>query len=241
MNVNRQERIRCRAVFLDGGGVIVLPHRGIVAAALAGAGIEIDPASVSTAHYRAIRRLEVARPSGTLPNGYLRALCGALNVGADALDRALDALAYVEDRARSGEILWSEPAPGALPIIAALRRAGVPVVVVTNSDGHAAENLRDSGICQEGPGPGEEVAAIVDSTVVGSAKPDPEIFRVALGRAGVDASSVVHVGDFVAADVEGARAAGITPIHLEPLRACRRHDHRHVRTLAGLWRHVSVA
>jgi putative hydrolase of the HAD superfamily len=239
--MGRQGRIRCGAVFLDGGGVIVLPHRGLVATALGGAGIEIDPASVPVAHYRAIRRLELARPSGALPNGYLRALCAALGVDAGALDGAVDALAYVEDRRRSGEILWSEPAPQALEVIARLRGEGVSVVVVTNSDGHAAENLRDSGICQEGPGPGEEVAAIVDSTVVGSAKPDPEIFRVALRRAGLEASSVVHVGDFVAADVDGARAAGITPIHLDPLRACRRRDHRHVRSLAALWRHIDTS
>jgi putative hydrolase of the HAD superfamily len=236
-----RRRIRCRAAFLDGGGVIVLPHRGLVAGALAGAGIEIDPAAVPAAHYRAIRRLEVARPSGAVPNGYLRALCEALGVGAGSLDAAVDALADVEDRRRSGEILWSEAAPHAREVIARLRGEGVSVVIVTNSDGHAAENLRDARVCQEGPGPGEEVAAIVDSTIIGHAKPDPEIFRVAMGRVGVEASAVVHVGDFVAADVEGAKRAGITPIHLDPPRACRSADHRHVRTLAGLWHHVAPA
>jgi FMN phosphatase YigB (HAD superfamily) len=115
--------------------------------------------------------------------------------------------------------------------IAALRRAGVTVVIVTNSDGHAEENLGDCGFAG---------VPVIDSEVVGSAKPDRRIFEVALASAGagVRPAEVVHVGDTVANDVAGARAAGITPIHLDPLRACRAPDHRHIRTLAGIWRHV---
>ncbi len=51
-------------------------------------------------------------------------------------------------------------------------------------------------------------------------------------------SEVVHVGDRVVTDVDGAHAAGIAPVHLDPYRLCRASDHRHVRTLAGLWRHL---
>ena len=60
----------------------------------------------------------------------------------------------------------------------------------------------------------------------------------ALGRAGTRATDVVHVGDTLSADMAGARAAGITPIHFDPLRACRAYDHRHIRALAGLWQHI---
>ena len=47
--------------------------------------------------------------------------------------------------ARSRLVLWSEPTPGATDMIAALQRAGLAVVIVTNSDGHGEENLRRSG------------------------------------------------------------------------------------------------
>jgi putative hydrolase of the HAD superfamily len=60
-----------------------------------------------------------------------------------------------------------------------------------------------------------------------------------LARAQVDASSVVHVGDMLSTDVNGARAAGILPLHLDPYRACRARDHRHVRFLNGIWSHVA--
>jgi hypothetical protein len=45
----------------------------------------------------------------------------------------------------------------------------------------------------------------------------------------------------VCADIAGARAAGIVPIHLDPDRRCRSADHRHVRFLSGIWRHIVPA
>jgi FMN phosphatase YigB (HAD superfamily) len=83
------------------------------------------------------------------------------------------------------------------------------------------------------------VAAVIDSTRVGHAKPDPAIFALALARAGASAGEVVHVGDMLSTDIAGARAAGIRAIHLDPTGRCRDREHRHVRALTGLWRHVS--
>jgi putative hydrolase of the HAD superfamily len=233
-------RIPCRAVFLDAGGVIVLPHRDLVARALSRVGIRLDdPGAVARAHYRAVREFDRAGASNPV---YARAFPSQLGIIPGRTAEALDALAELADRRRSGEIMWSEPTPRAFQTIAALRRRGLAVVVVTNSDGHAEENLRDC--C------GIDVP-VIDSVVVGSEKPDGGIFRAALhragevlsalGRAGVRPSDVVHVGDTLSADVAGARAAGITPIHFDPLRACRARDHRHVRTLPGIWQHVAPA
>ena len=223
-------------MFLDAGGVLVLPHRDLVACALSRVGVRIDPAGVAPAHYRAVRELDAGGRSG-----YLAALVRTLGVPPVRRDDALAALERLADRTRSGEILWSEPVAHALCTIAVARRAGIAVVVVTNSDGHAAENLRDAGICQTAPGAGETVDAIVDSTRVGSDKPDPEIFRVARAAVGVAPDAVVHVGDTLSTDIAGAHAAGIAPIHLDPVRACRARDHRHVTSLRGIWRHLAPA
>lgn len=214
----------------------MLPHRGLVVAALAQAGVTIDPGAVAPAHYRAARALDRGAAGD-----YLEVLCQALAVPASRRAPALAALRPLADRGRSGEILWSEPAPGADATLRALQQAGVPVLVVTNSNGHGEENLRDSGICQVGRGRGAEVAAVIDSTRVGHAKPDPAIFTIALARAGVGAREAVHVGDMVSTDVAGARAAGIAVIHLAPTRRCRDPAHRHVRALPGIWRHVGAA
>ena len=48
----------------------------------------------------------------------------------------------------------------------------------------------------------------------GMLKPDPRIFTMLLGTAGVEAPQAVHVGDDPEADVEGARRAGVRPVWL---------------------------
>jgi putative hydrolase of the HAD superfamily len=66
------------------------------------------------------------------------------------------------------------------------------------------------------------------------AKPDPGIFRVALARLGRGPARCVHVGDTVYADVDGARRAGIRPLHLDPIGWCEAMDHEHVPDLAAV-------
>lgn len=56
---------------------------------------------------------------------------------------------------------------------------------------------------------------VVTSGEVGSDKPEPPIFLVALQRAGVNASEAVHVGDQYKIDVVGARGVGISPILID--------------------------
>ena len=209
----------------------MLPARELVAEALARAGAQIDPADVPGAHYAAVRALDRDQvPGGREP--WASALCVALGV---CDEDAVTALTEMADRSRSGRVLWSEPTPGAMETIGALRRAGVAVVIVTNSDGHAAENLRDAGILAAS---GLDESDVIDSVVVGSSKPDPGIFEAALERAGVGHGEAVHVGDMLSTDVRGATAVGITAIHFDPRRGCRARDHRHVRSLPGIWAHL---
>jgi putative hydrolase of the HAD superfamily len=70
--------------------------------------------------------------------------------------------------------------------------------------------------------------------VVGYEKPDPRIFHVALDKLGVAPERAVHVGDTACADIDGARAAGVRPLHLDPYGFCPRPagDHEHVGSLA---------
>ena len=208
--------------------MIVLPNRDLVAGALARAGVDIDPAVVPQAHYRAVHAFDRAGASNPT---YVRAFVAELGVAPERIEAALLTLAELGDRTRSGVVMWSELTRGAVATIAALRRAGFAVVIVTNSDGHAAENLADSGVPD---------VPVIDSVVVGSEKPDTRIFEAALASAGagIRATEVVHVGDTLSADVAGARAADITPIHFDPMRACRARDHRHVRSLPGIWQHI---
>ena len=58
---------------------------------------------------------------------------------------------------------------------------------------------------------------VLDSHIEGVEKPDPEIFRRALARLSLSAPRTVYVGDIYSIDALGARAAGLTPVLLDPL------------------------
>lgn len=97
----------------------------------------------------------------------------------------------------------------AAPALAAARAAGVRrVVVVSNWDASLPEVLAQVGLAGA-------VDDVVTSASIGAAKPDPAIFAAALGRAGAAPAEALHVGDSVAEDVAGARAAGVQPVLLD--------------------------
>ena len=72
------------------------------------------------------------------------------------------------------------------------------------------------------------------SEEMGVEKPDPRIFALALERIGASADEVVYVGDSVAADVEGAAGAGITPIHADHRKRRPQGPELRVESLFGL-------
>jgi putative hydrolase of the HAD superfamily len=64
-----------------------------------------------------------------------------------------------------------------------------------------------------------ELQAFFDVTVIsgveGVEKPDAEIFRIALARAGATAERAVYVGDNPVFDVDAARAVGMIPVLID--------------------------
>lgn len=99
-------------------------------------------------------------------------------------------------------------APDALPALNALRDAGMGLAVVSNWDCSLPRVLAELGIA-------DRFAAVSVSAVVGAAKPDPRIFRDALGRMGAAPEAALHVGDRAADDCAGARAAGVRAVLLD--------------------------
>jgi putative hydrolase of the HAD superfamily len=95
--------------------------------------------------------------------------------------------------------------PDALPALDALAADGVRLGVVSNWDCGLADVLDDLGI-------GDRFSAVSVSAVVGAAKPDPRIFRDALGTLGVPAGRALHCGDRPRYDCAGASAAGIRAV-----------------------------
>jgi putative hydrolase of the HAD superfamily len=74
--------------------------------------------------------------------------------------------------------------------------------VISNFYGNVHLLLDDAGITPL-------LGAVVDSTVVGVAKPDPRIFALALERLGGKPARALYVGDSHDKDVLGARSAGL--------------------------------
>jgi putative hydrolase of the HAD superfamily len=220
-------------VFLDVGGVFHLPDHGIVGAALRRAGVAgpLDPAVLDRAHYAGAKALEVW-PQGDVRTGlwaaYERAYALEAGVPEDQLDDAVAEL----DVAFAEKGVWSRLAAGSMDGLHALAATGVTLAIVSNSDGTVEERLRAEGICQVGPGTGVPMAIVIDSDAVGVAKPDPAIFRIALEATGVAPDRALHIGDTVGADVDGALAAGVRPVHLDPYGFCSDGSHPHTPDLA---------
>jgi putative hydrolase of the HAD superfamily len=135
----------------------------------------------------------------------------AIGISADDEDEA----AQVLGRTRSAWI-WRAPITSSVETLRRLDAAGVPIGVVSNASGQIETVLRRMAVCQVGNGAGVPVRCVVDSFVVGVAKPDPEIFTFGLTALGLPAARVAYVGDSVTMDVGGATAAGLLPLLLDP-------------------------
>jgi putative hydrolase of the HAD superfamily len=95
-----------------------------------------------------------------------------------------------------------------LPTLENLERRGLLLGVVSNWDSHLPRLLEDLRLSPH-------FRAVVVSAIEETGKPDPEIFRRACARVGVTAEQALHVGDSLAEDYEGARAAGLTALLLD--------------------------
>ena len=98
--------------------------------------------------------------------------------------------------------------PDVVPALDALDRTGATVGIVSNFEAWLEELLRRLGVR-------ERFAVTVISGIEGIEKPDPAMYRLALDRAGVDATATAFVGDNPEFDVEPAAALGITPILID--------------------------
>ena len=224
---------------------MIFPQPDLLLPPLQEIGVSPDIASFERAHYQAMAVQDVAAvppAAGTWWREYLVGYLAACGV-ADDQCRELAAEVAVATMGRA----WTHVGTGALAGLQALAALGLPMGVVSNSDGTVQAELRRLGVCyapdgqqsdaQRSDAPeGVPVGVVIDSAVVGVAKPDPAIFNLALDTLGVPANgTVLHVGDSLRYDIAGAVAAGLQPIHLDPHGFCPAPGgHRHIRTLTEL-------
>lgn len=101
--------------------------------------------------------------------------------------------------------LWRRPIAGMIELVRDLKRAGVPVAIISNSEGHLAELVAELGWAPD-------FDVVVDSGRIGIDKPDPRIFAHACEALGVPLEELLHVGDSWEADVHGALGASASAV-----------------------------
>ncbi|HEY0170112.1 MAG TPA: HAD-IA family hydrolase [Pyrinomonadaceae bacterium] len=136
-----------------------------------------------------------------------RAMYGGLGLDESACDTLVGRI----DAAHTSRHIWCGADPDAARVVGELKRAGLLVAVISNTeDGRLTDSLEAAGL-------GGRFDLLIDSHLVGCRKPDAAIFRLALGRLGVEAGEAVFVGDSYAHDALAARAAGLRAVLLDPL------------------------
>jgi HAD superfamily hydrolase (TIGR01549 family) len=107
--------------------------------------------------------------------------------------------------AQPGQNLWRRPIPGMIELVRELGASGVPVGIISNSEGRLAELVAELGWSAD-------FQVVVDSGRVGCDKPDPKIFLHACEALRTPPSELVHVGDAWEADVKGALGVSASAI-----------------------------
>ncbi|MDI6852537.1 MAG: HAD family hydrolase [Deltaproteobacteria bacterium] len=79
--------------------------------------------------------------------------------------------------------------------------------VITNFYGNAARLLAETGLAPY-------IGVIIDSARAGVRKPDPEIFKAALGTLGLPPNRVAYVGDSYGQDIRPAKQVGLITVWL---------------------------
>ena len=200
-----------RAVLFDAGHTLLEFDYALLTAQLMARGHAVDAVRVTEAERRARIRLDgeqAAQPTrAKLGAGrYLRYLLGGLGITGE------DDLAAITAWRRGFNLpigLCHQADPQAAEALTRVRAAGLITGVISNSNGSVAHALARAGLAPL-------LDFVIDSTVVGVAKPDPRVFALGLRAAGIDAHEAVYVGDSYFVDVLGARAAGLGAVLFDP-------------------------
>ncbi|MFL5991160.1 MAG: HAD family hydrolase [Rubrobacteraceae bacterium] len=100
---------------------------------------------------------------------------------------------------------YGHPLPGAKELISSLRERGYEAWFVTSAKDEELEHHMQELEAESG------ISGVVNSSAVENPKPAPDIFELALQKAGASPDETVAVGDAVW-DVEAADAAGIRTV-----------------------------
>jgi HAD superfamily hydrolase (TIGR01509 family) len=206
-----EERPKLRAVLFDAGNTLLEMDYDLLAAQLRSRGHDVSVVTVTSAERRSRVRLDheqAAQPTwGRKGEGrYLRYLLEDLGITDETEHRA------IAEWRRGFNLpvgLCHRAEAEALEALRRLQGAGLVTGVISNSNGSVRLALEQAGLAPH-------LDFVIDSTVVGIAKPDPRAFHLGLREAGVIAAEAVYVGDSYFVDVLGARRVGMGAVLFDP-------------------------
>ncbi len=204
-------RMPVRAVLFDAGHTLLEMDYAAVTSALAARGHAVTQEAVTAAERRARIRLDheqAAQPTRARTGGgrYVRYLLEALGITDTGEQRA------VAEWRRAFNLpvgLCHRADAEAVDALQRVRAAGLATGVISNSNGSVRFALEQAGLAAH-------LDFIIDSTVVGIAKPDPRVFHLGLQEAGAAPAEAVYVGDSYFVDVLGAREVGMGAVLFDP-------------------------
>ena len=207
-------RPRLRAVFLDIGDTVMRPNpswEAVYAIAFGEFGVDVEMSELHAALRRAYHHGGWGMEGGFDPTeetSFQRTIAiDAAAIAELGLEPMLEAFYR-----RLAELFMVTSHwhifPDAYPTLTALQERGLTVGAVSNWVWNLPELLHALDLVQH-------FDFIAASARVGFEKPNRRIFEWALEQAKAEPSAVIHVGDHVDADVEGARAVGIDGVLID--------------------------
>jgi putative hydrolase of the HAD superfamily len=190
-------------LLFDFGGTLAFVDYELLAREFSRPGRELTADKLERAEYMGRRRLDekLLAAAATLPGAYDALLTGWFEAAGIPKEE------FAAHRSRFREIhreqtLWRVIRPGTFEALERMRRAGLKLGIVSNAEGQIEGDAKRMGLTPF-------FNVIVDSHVVGVAKPDPRIFQIALDRIGSQPEETLFAGDIYSIDMLGAKAAGI--------------------------------
>ena len=98
--------------------------------------------------------------------------------------------------------------PEAVDTLAALKQRGLLLAVISNFDSRLVRILNGLNV-------GANFAQVFVSSAVGYAKPQPQIFNLALTRFVLTPAQALHIGDSETNDLQGANNAGVRALLID--------------------------
>jgi putative hydrolase of the HAD superfamily len=201
---------------LDAGGTLIeerVPRAAMYREAARRQGLDPTEGAVREHLYRAhaqLRRSELGAfrySERWFASFNERVLCRGLGLAPERFQSA-----HAELLARFADPATFRVLPGARELLGSLGRLGIKRGVVSNWSERLPLLLESLSL-------GSQLEFCVVSAVEGCEKPEPEIFRRALSRAGCAADRAVYAGNELDKDVRAARAVGILAVLVGPAAA----------------------